>query len=212
MNARLFESWQVQTRYIATFVTKAGYLFVFLHAWCLAVCLHVCMFTVYVCWMYLSNPIYLLHYVSMYFSFGAFFVHRRYNGRIPYINAMVPQSLFSFNLTWLKLFQCRLSIELRFSGLPAESWSPPRSFEPDMGLGWFGIRVCWMVVLYTGTYLLTLLAQSGSIWSRIDIAKQPGPCSFEVSWLNMHEQYPGSLTSFERTSWCVACAECYSDL
>lgn len=180
-----------------------------MHAWCLAVCLHVCMFTVYVCWMYLSDPIYLLHYASMYFSFGAFFLHRGYNGRIPYINAMVPQSLFSFNPDLTQAFSMQaqhrteiLRTSCRIHGLHQGALNPTWVWG-DLGLGYAG----WWYFIPAHSFW-TISAQSGSIWSRTDIAKQPGPCSFEVSWLNMHEQYPGSLTSFERTSWCFACAEC----
>ena len=125
------------------------------------------MFTVYVCWMYLSNPIYLLHYVSMYFSFGAFFVHRRYNGRIPYINAMVPQSLFSFNpdLTQAFSMQAQHRIEIlrtscRIHGLHRGALNPTWVWG-DLGLGYAG----WWCFIPGHTFW-TLLAQSGSIWSR----------------------------------------------
>ena len=103
------------------------------------------MFTVYVCWMYLSNPIYLLHYASMYFSFCAFFVHRGYNGRIPYINAMVPQSLFSFNPDLTQAFSMQaqhrteiLRTSCRIHGLHQGALNPTWVWG-DLGLGYAGM-------------------------------------------------------------------------
>ena len=122
------------------------------------------MFTVNVCWMYLSNPIYLLHYVSMYFSFCAFFVHRGYNGRIPYINAMVPQSLLSFNPDLTQAFSMQaqhrteiLRTSCRIHGLHRGALNPTWVWG-DLGLGYAG----WWCFIPAHTFR-TLSAQSGSI-------------------------------------------------